>query len=308
MTFAHQQPEPLIPVPPQGTGTVRVPAPAKINRFLHVVGRRNDGYHLLQTLFQLIDWCDWLTITRRDDGRIVRELPPNSPAELAKLPPERDLTLRAAHLLRARFGHPEWGATIRLEKHLPLGGGLGGGSSDAATVLLALNRLWGLNRSRETLCALGAELGADVPFFLFGESAFAEGIGEKLTPYPLPTETIWILDPGVAVATASIFASPLLTRDTPCCTITALAHATLRNDLEPVARALHPEVDRALQWLAQFGDARMSGSGGCCFVVTHARLPDPPFGALKRCRTLARHPLWLWAEPSSSFLGSRQAG
>ncbi len=302
-------PDVPIPVPATGTLSVRVPAPAKINRFLHVVGRRADGYHLLQTLFQLIDWCDWLTVTVRDDGAIRRELSPHAPAALHALPPEKDLTVRAAQLLRARYGEAHLGATIVIDKALPLGGGVGGGSSDAASVLLALNRLWGLNLPRATLIALGVELGADVPFFLFGETAFAEGIGERLTPYPLPTETVWLLDPGVAVSTAAIFASPLLTRNTPSCTITALAHATLRNDLEPVAQRLHPEVDGALQWLAQFGDAKMSGSGGCCFLLSDAQsLPPPPLGRLRRSRTLPRHPLWLWAEPNSDFLGSRQAG
>lgn len=286
-----------IPLPPPGTHEVRVPAPAKINTFLHVVGRRADGYHLLQSHFRLLDWCDWLTLTVRDDGVIERRLVEPAPAALAALPAECDLTVRAARLLRERFGAPQLGVTIAIEKALPLGGGLGGGSSNAATVLLALNRLWGLGLPRHTLIELGLALGADLPFFLFGEEAFVEGVGERLTPYPTPVETLWLLDPGVEVATAAIFASPLLTRDTPCCTIATLAHTTRKNDLEPVARRLYSEVDQAIQWLRQFGTARMTGSGGCVVLYSNrATLPSPPFGRLVRCRTLARHPLWAWAE------------
>ncbi len=286
-----------VPVPTVTTGPVRVPAPAKINVFLHVVGRRADGYHLLQSLFRLIDWCDWLTLTPRNDGVIERQLGPDAPAALRTLADSNDLTVRAAELLRARYGTPDLGVSIAIDKRLPLGGGLGGGSSNAATVLLALNRLWGLERSRSELLTLGAQLGADVPFFLFGQDAFVEGIGERLTPYPQPHQTVWVFDPGVSVPTAAIFASPLLTRNTPSCTITALSHSPLKNDLEPVARQLFPEVDRAAQWLSQFGVVRMSGSGSCLVLYAEdVLLPNPPFGRLVRCQTLSRHPLWAWAE------------
>jgi len=286
-----------IPLPTETSLPVRVPAPAKINIFLHIVGRRSDGYHLLQSHFRLIDWCDWLILSPRDDGVIERRLAPTAPPALRALPDAADLTVRAAQLLRARYGTPELGATIELEKTLPLGGGLGGGSSNAATVLLALNQLWKLYRTRAELIALGEALGADVPFFLFGDDAFVEGIGERLTPYPKPSQTVWVFDPGVAVPTAAIFASPLLTRDTPSCTIATLSHSPLKNDLEPVVRQLFPEVDRAAQWLSQFGVVRMSGSGGC--LVLYAEdllLPDPPFGRLVRCQTICRHPLWAWAK------------
>jgi len=239
------------------------PAPAKLNLFLHVVGRRADGYHLLQTLFRFVDHGDTLYFTPRDDGR-VRLLNP-----LPGVPEESDLTVRAARLLQQEANCTR-GADIRLEKRLPMGGGLGGGSSDAATVLLALNHLWQLGLSRERLQALGLTLGADVPVFIFGRTAFAEGVGEALQAVPAAPAWYLVLQPPVAVPTVDIFRAPELKRDTP-----AMAAADWRpglggNDLEPVACTRFPEVARHLAWLQRFGRARMSGSGACVF----AEFPD----------------------------------
>lgn len=271
------------------------PAPAKLNTFLHVVGRRDDGYHLLQSHFRLIDWSDTLDFVRRDDGRIRRT------HEVPGVPESADLTLRAARLLQERLDTP-YGVDLTLHKALPSGAGLGGGSSDAATTLIALNRLWNGQLTRQALMELGLQLGADVPFFLFGQDAFVEGIGERLTPCPGPERWFLILWPGVHVPTAQVFASPRLTRNTPVGTIASLATTPLRNDLEPVVRALFPEVDAALEWLARHaGTARMSGSGSCVF----AEFAEPseaeriasrvPAGWLaKVARTLHRHPLHDW--------------
>lgn len=236
------------------------PAPAKLNLFLHVVGRRPDGYHLLQTLFRFLDHGDSVAIDVRPDGAI-RLLSP-----LPGVPPEQDLCWRAARLLQAHAGC-RLGADIRLVKRLPLGGGLGGGSSDAATVLLALNRLWRLHLPRAELRALGLSLGADVPVFVFGRSAFAEGVGEILTAWtPAPASYV-VLTPSVHVSTPAIFAHPGLTRNTPSVTIAALFDGFGHNDLQPVARALNPEVAEVLDWLETRGDARMTGSGACVFAA-----------------------------------------
>ena len=248
---------------PAWTWDSAYPAPAKLNLFLHVVGRRADGYHLLQTLFRFVDYGDTLHFAPREDGR-VRLLNP-----LPGVPEESDLTVRAARLLQ-QAANCTRGADIRLEKRLPMGGGLGGGSSDAATVLLALNHLWQLGLSRERLQALGLTLGADVPVFIFGRTAFAEGVGEALQAVPAAPAWYLVLQPPVAVPTVDIFRAPELKRDTP-----AMAAADWRpglggNDLEPVACARFPEVARHLAWLRRFGRARMSGSGACVF----AEFPD----------------------------------
>ncbi|TLS17357.1 MAG: 4-(cytidine 5'-diphospho)-2-C-methyl-D-erythritol kinase [Betaproteobacteria bacterium] len=248
---------------PAWTWDSAYPAPAKLNLFLHVVGRRADGYHLLQTLFRFVDYGDTLHFAPREDGR-VRLLNP-----LPGVPEESDLTVRAARLLQ-QVANCTRGADIRLEKRLPMGGGLGGGSSDAATVLLALNHLWQLGLSRERLQALGLTLGADVPVFIFGRTAFAEGVGEALQAVPAAPAWYLVLQPPVAVPTVDIFRAPELKRDTP-----AMAAADWRsglggNDLEPVACARFPEVARHLTWLQRFGRARMSGSGACVF----AEFPD----------------------------------
>jgi len=239
------------------------PAPAKLNLFLHVVGRRADGYHLLQTVFHFIDRADTVHLRQRQDKAILRLAGP------ADLPPEDDLTVRAARLLQ-EAAQIRCGVEIRLTKRLPLGGGLGGGSSDAATVLLALNRLWGLDWPRARLMELGLKLGADVPVFVQGENAFAEGVGEVLTPLVLPPTWYVVLVPPVAVSTAEIFAAPELTRNTLPLKITAFSAGSIlrgtRNDLQPVVMRRYPVVARHLQWLAAFGEARMTGSGACVFA------------------------------------------
>ncbi|MDP2794213.1 MAG: 4-(cytidine 5'-diphospho)-2-C-methyl-D-erythritol kinase [Sulfurisoma sp.] len=243
------------------------PAPAKINLFLHVVGRRADGYHLLQTVFRFLDpadLCDTLRFAPRDDAAIVLATP------LPGVPAESDLTVRAALALRAASGVVR-GATIALEKHLPLGGGLGGGSSDAATTLLALNHLWQCGLSSAELQRIGLALGADVPVFVHGRATFAEGVGEQFADVTPAPAWYLVLVPPVAVPTLEIFRAPELRRDTP-----AIAPADWRdgfggNDLEPVACRLYPDVARHLDWLRALGvPARMSGSGACCF----AEFPD----------------------------------
>ena len=237
----------------------RWPAPAKLNLFLHVTGRRADGYHELQTLFQLIDLCDTLTIEVRDDGRIDR------PEGTAAIPAESDLTVRAAQALKTATGSA-LGADIRVRKRIPLGAGLGGGSSDAATTLLALNELWDCRLSRAELTRLGSTLGADVPVFVQGSSAWAEGVGERLTPVDLPERWYVVIYPGVAVSTREAFQSPELTRNSPLITIRAFFESGGRNDLEPVVRARVPQVAEALDWLSRFSPARLTGTGSCVFA------------------------------------------
>lgn len=235
------------------------PAPAKLNLFLHVVGRRADGYHLLQSVFRLIDHSDTVHLQLRADGRVVREV------DLPGVPEHEDLTVRAARLLQAH-APAGVGVSIRLEKVLPLGGGLGGGSSDAATVLLALNRLWQVNLPRVTLQKLALQLGADVPVFVFGQTAFAEGIGEILHPISAPPAWYVVLTPPVQVPTAAIFATPELTRNTPALKIARFSAGMGCNDLQSVVVNRYPEVARHLAWLGQFGEARMTGSGACVFA------------------------------------------
>ncbi|MGD9601996.1 MAG: 4-(cytidine 5'-diphospho)-2-C-methyl-D-erythritol kinase [Gammaproteobacteria bacterium] len=235
------------------------PAPAKINLFLHVVGRRPDGYHLLQTIFQFLDYGDALEIAARGDGEIRRL------NDLPGVPPEQDLVVRAARLLQAATG-TSLGAEIRVHKRLPLGGGLGGGSSNAATVLVALNALWGTQLAPPALAALGLRLGADVPVFIHGHAAWAEGVGEALTPIDVPEPWYVVIHPGCHVPTAAVFSDPELTRNTPVSTIRGLSLATCHNDCEPVTCRLFPEVARALAWLGRHAPARMSGTGACIFA------------------------------------------
>jgi 4-diphosphocytidyl-2-C-methyl-D-erythritol kinase len=283
------------------------PAPAKLNLFLHVVGRRADGYHLLQTAFQLIDLSDVLHFESRTDGRIIRA---NAVAGVAE---EEDLVVRAARRLQAKTGTDE-GVTITLEKHIPLGGGLGGGSSDAATTLLALNRLWRLGLSAGELASEALALGADVPFFLFGQNAFAQGVGEALVPLRTPDAHFAVIYPGIAVPTAEVFRAPELTRNTDpirmsdfCADasepdLRVLKRGFGQNDLEPVAVARYPEIGAALGWLRRFGEARMSGSGACVYCAFASReaareslvgLPDRWSGWT--CASLSHHPLASWA-------------
>jgi 4-diphosphocytidyl-2-C-methyl-D-erythritol kinase len=234
-------------------------APAKLNLFLHVTGRRPDGFHNLQTLFQLIDLCDDIAITVRDDGRIERTAGP------ADVPPEADLVVRAAEALQASTG-TRLGASIRLRKRIPLGGGLGGGSSDAATTLIALNHLWKAGLTPERLAAIGLTLGSDVPVFVYGSSAWAQGRGEELTPVELPERWYVVIHPGVHVATPAIFQAPELTRNSPAITLRAFFQTGGRNDCESLVRARFPEVASALDWLARFAPARLTGTGACVFA------------------------------------------
>lgn len=243
------------------------PAPAKLNLFLHIVGRRADGYHLLQTVFQLLDWGDTVRLQVRRDGAIVRV------GQVHGVTPENDLCLRAARTLRERTGCP-LGVEVALEKRIPLGGGLGGGSSDAATVLVALNELWATGLSTDELADLGLGLGADVPVFVRGYSAWAEGVGERLTPLALPQRHYVIVDPGVSVSTAALFQAPELTRNSPPMTISDYLSgfaAGTTNAFAPIVRAGYPQLAAALDWLGQFGEARLTGSGGCVFVAVETQ-------------------------------------
>ncbi|MCG7324064.1 4-(cytidine 5'-diphospho)-2-C-methyl-D-erythritol kinase [Achromobacter sp. ACRQX] len=305
-----------------------VPAPAKLNLFLHVVGRRDDGYHLLQTVFRFIDLCDTLHFDVRSDGVISRA------TDLPGVPEDQDLTLRAARALQKATGTRQ-GAQISLEKRIPQGGGLGGGSSDAASVLIALNKLWNTGLSRQELMALALPLGADVPVFVFGQSAFAQGIGEDLTAVTLPDRAYLVVQPDASVPTVGIFSAPDLTRDSSYITIADfLASQTFlpsgsggevakgcalygKNDLEPVVYRLYPEVLGASRWLAERGlPVRMSGSGGCLFAefseTSQAVLAEqeitaimrgadktfsqthPRFRLVQACTGLAEHPLRNW--------------
>ncbi|MDR0576762.1 MAG: 4-(cytidine 5'-diphospho)-2-C-methyl-D-erythritol kinase [Candidatus Accumulibacter sp.] len=235
------------------------PAPAKLNLFLHVVGRRADGYHLLQTVFRFVGHGDSLRFSPRADGRVTLARP------LPGVPPESDLTVRAARLLRDETGCRE-GVEIDVEKRLPPGGGLGGGSSDAATVLLALNHLWRTGVPRRRLQEMGLALGADVPVFVAGENAFAEGVGEALRPVALPPAWYVVLEPPAQTPTALIFGDPRLKRDTPPIAARDWRPGFGGNDLQPAAVRRFPEIARHLDWLARFGEARMTGSGACVFA------------------------------------------
>ncbi|NEX64336.1 4-(cytidine 5'-diphospho)-2-C-methyl-D-erythritol kinase [Noviherbaspirillum galbum] len=274
------------------------PAPAKLNLFLHVTGRREDGYHLLQTVFQLLDAGDSLDFTVREDGVVARR------NDIPGVPQDSDLVVRAARLLQAHRG-TALGADITVRKRLPMGGGLGGGSSDAATTLIVLNHLWNTGLSRAELMALGLRLGADVPFFIFGENAFAEGVGEALAPIRTPACWYVVIEPGVAAPTAAIFSAPDLTRDTKAVRITDFPEAPNafgKNDLQVVACRLFPPIADAIEWLSQYGDARMTGSGACVFCAfEHEHDADEVLAAMRRSRqahwkawkakAIERHPL-----------------
>jgi 4-diphosphocytidyl-2-C-methyl-D-erythritol kinase len=282
-----------------------LPAPAKLNLFLHVIGRRRDGYHELQTAYALTELADWLDFERRTDGAIVRD------GDLIGRV-EDDLAVRAAHALRQASG-TSLGATISVTKRIPAGSGLGGGSSDAATTLIALNRLWDLNLPRTELSAIGLQLGADVPFFLHGHHAFAEGIGERLTTIELPATWFAIVWPQVHVSTREIFSDAGLTRNSKVTKIADFSAvvadaagnlelpSSLVNDLEPVARRRYPIIDEAIKRLERFGAARMTGSGSAVFLTARSReqaelaVADMPSGwctwVVKR---LVEHPLAVW--------------
>jgi len=289
-----------------------VPAPAKLNLFLHVVGRRADGYHLLQSAFVLIDWCDTLHFERRDDAQLRRH-------DLAHALPDDDLCLRAARLLQSESGTP-CGVDISVLKRIPAQAGMGGGSSDAASTLLALNRLWGLRWPRPRLIGLAARLGADVPFFIGGRNAFVEGIGDVLTPIAWPRRWYAVVKPAASLSTGQIFTSADLCRNTDAVILSGfLAHAAKpestdlsghlgfgRNDLQPVAEAQCAEVARAAEWLRKrFGHSRMTGSGSAVFAGAGAgdqplaTWPEdalPPGWVGRLCRSLEQHPLVGWAD------------
>ncbi|MFT5642801.1 MAG: 4-diphosphocytidyl-2-C-methyl-D-erythritol kinase [Janthinobacterium sp.] len=284
------------------------PAPAKLNLFLHVNGRRPDGYHLLQTAFQLVARGDVLHFQLRADHQICRS------TDLAGVPEAQDLVIRAATLLQAqalrRNGVLPPGVDIAVDKHLPMGGGLGGGSSDAATTLMALNRLWRVGLTRAQLMALGLPLGADIPFFIFGETAFAEGVGEDLQPVQVPEYWYVVIEPGVAVPTAQIFCAEGLTRNTKPVKIADFSSHMAKqqasnvvsmfgiNNLQQVASQLYPPVAEAVKWLSTYGDARMTGSGACVFCAfrsedeADAVLGDMPVKwSGWKAKSLARHPM-----------------
>ncbi len=286
----------------------RIPAPAKLNLFLHLVGRRNDGYHLLQSVFMLLDWADTLDFFVRDDGVLQRE-------DVGHLPlPADDLCVRAARLLQQSTGTP-LGATIRLHKNLPAEAGMGGGSSDAATTLLALNRLWDTGLKRPALMRLGQQIGADVPFFIGGHNAWVEGVGEQLTPVMLPERQWVVVKPEGGASTKLIFSSPNLARNTKTAIISGFAaNDTVsgvcpaldierlldeaHNDMEPVARALCPDISKAIEWLADQGlQGRMTGSGSAVFAPRVHNIPlkpTPPGWTVRECCNLAVHPLQQW--------------
>ncbi len=292
-----------------------LPAPAKLNLFLHITGRRPDGYHLLQSVFVLIDWADVIHAERRGDGALHRhDLGPALPAD--------DLCLRAARALQQASG-TAFGADLHVHKHVPWGAGMGGGSSDAATVLLALNRLWGLNWPRSRLLELGLQLGADVPFFIGGHNAFVEGIGERLTPMKVPPARYAVVKPPPAIPTRDIFEHPMLCRSTEAVIVAGSLEGTGavdwpagwgpggrgrmygRNDLQPPAQDRCPEVAQAARWLeSRFGNSRMTGSGSAVFSRLDAATPEatlpadelPPGWVGRLCQGLDVHPLAGWAE------------
>ena len=240
------------------------PAPAKLNLFLHITGRREDGYHTLQTVFQFVELADELAFTVTDTGRIRRL------SDLQGVPAEQDLAVRAASMLQAKC-KCSLGVDIWVDKHLPMGGGLGGGSSDAATTLVALNSLWNLNLSEQELLALGIQLGADVPLFIHGHAVWAEGIGEQFTDVDLPEPWFLILVPDCHVSTAELFADPRLTRDCHPITIRNFLSGQAKNVFEPVVRGRYVDVDKAMKWLSGFTEARLTGTGACVFGAFESR-------------------------------------
>lgn len=283
-----------------------VPAPAKLNLFLHITGRRADGYHLLQSVFMLIDWCDHLHFELRRDGAIHRD--DLTPGQL----PAEDLTVRAARALQQATGCP-LGVHIGLEKRLPAEAGMGGGSSDAATSLIALNRLWGLGLNRARLAAIGLQLGADVPFFIGGRNAWVEGVGEQLTPVSLPAARFVVVKPPTGASTQRIFGAPELKRDTKTATIQGFAANDSRedavldiqkilalghNDLQPVAQALCPDVGHCIRWLGGHGlQGRMTGSGTAVFAhlpQTMSLTDAPGDWTVRECSNMDVHPLLDW--------------
>jgi 4-diphosphocytidyl-2-C-methyl-D-erythritol kinase len=279
-----------------------IAAPAKLNLFLHVTGRRSDGYHLLQSVFMLIDWHDTLHFELRTDGKISRE-------DLSTPLPADDLVVRAARALQTSSAS-RLGAHIGIEKHIPAQAGMGGGSSDAASTLLALNRLWKLDYSLEQLSQIGLGLGADLPFFLAGQNAWVEGVGEKITPISLPEGRFLVVKPEQGLETRLIFSDPSLKRDSQTAIISGFSADAFgfgRNDLQSVAERICPGVTQALEWLASRGlKGRMTGSGSAVFAHV---LREPELGGVpdtfqvRLCRSLAVHPLVGWASSNSLSVG-----
>lgn len=280
-------------------------APAKLNLFLHITGRRPDGYHALQTVFQFLDWGDTLHFTRRDDGTITRE------TDVPGVPEASDLVVRAARLLQTHTGS-KYGVEIEIDKRLPMGAGLGGGSSDAATTLLALNRLWGVDLPRATLQNLALQLGADVPFFVFGQNAFAEGVGEALQAVELPKRWFLVVTPAAHVPTAEIFSEKALTRDSKVLTMTDFLaqHSSDadwpdsfgRNDMQAVVAEKYAEVAMVLEWFSNLAPARMTGSGASVFAAFRSRAEAemaqaklPASWKSKVTGSLDSHPLFAFA-------------
>jgi 4-diphosphocytidyl-2-C-methyl-D-erythritol kinase len=279
-----------------------VPAPAKLNLFLHITGRRADGMHLLQSAFMLVDWCDTLNFELRTDGSLSRE-------DLGAPLPADDLVLRAARALQAASA-TKLGAHIAIDKRIPSQAGMGGGSSDAATTLIALNRLWKLGLDAAQLADIGLALGADVPFFLGGRNAWVEGIGERLTPVELPRARFAVAKPPEGLETARIFADPHLNRGTPAAIISGFAanpFAFGANDLQPVAQRLCPGVTQALEWLASQGlQGRMTGSGSAVFATMPPSMrlgAAPPGWQARECGNLVIHPLAGWVASDNSSVG-----
>lgn len=285
------------------TSLFDVPAPAKLNLFLHITGRRTDGYHLLQSVFMLIDWCDTLNFETRLHGKLSRE-------DLTTTLPDDDLVLKAARALQTATGSA-LGAHISIAKSIPAQAGMGGGSSDAASALLALNRLWKLNLTKLQLAHIGLKLGADVPFFIHGSNAWVEGIGDQITPIDVPKAHFLVVKPESGLSTQAIFSDPALKRDSQNAIISGFAANPFgfgRNDLQAVAQKLSPDVSTALNWLGKQGSGqglqpRMTGSGSAVFahvsedeVSRFVELSDAPKGCtLKLCSNLAEHPLKSWA-------------
>ncbi len=276
-----------------------VPAPAKLNLFLHITGRRADGYHLLQSVFMLIDWCDTLHFELRANGNISRE-------DLTTPLPADDLAINAARALQLATGST-LGAHISIAKSIPAQAGMGGGSSDAASTLLALNRLWQLNLTKQQLAHIGLQLGADVPFFIHGSNAWVEGIGEEITPIDLPKAHFLVVKPASGLSSQAIFTAPSLKRDSPNAIISGFAAYPFsfgQNDLQAVAQKLSPDVSTALNWLGKLGlQPRMTGSGSAVFahvgeenLSRFVEFQDAPKNAIvKLCSNLVEHPLKSWA-------------
>lgn len=236
-----------------------LPAPAKLNLFLHITGRRNDGYHLLQTVFQFLDYADEITLSLRNDGDIVRL------TDVPGVPAEQDLMVRAAQILKAHTGITK-GVDISINKKLPMGGGLGGGSSDAATILLGLNTLWQCHLAENELAKLGLQLGADVPIFVHGQAAWAEGVGEDIQAINIPEPWYLVVRPNVNISTAELFSDKRLTRDCEPIKIPHFLAGAGGNVFEPIARNKYPDVDEAMHWLSQYGQAKLTGTGSCIFA------------------------------------------